>query len=95
MSVDDSASAAVARALTAKTADAAAGAAQAATGPHRWEDVAVRWEVVADGCCETCGRWHGQVMGLAELEQNVMPLGGPVHGCEHGGGCGCAAMPVL
>ena len=54
----------------------------------------MRWQVVADGCCEVCDRWNGVVLGLAELEENVMPLGGPVHGCERGGACECSAVPA-
>ncbi|WP_114797318.1 hypothetical protein [Gaiella occulta] len=64
------------------------------SGGRRWDDMDVMWRVAAQGCCEVCDRHHGLVLTLAELEEQVMPLGGPVHGCERGGGCGCRAMPA-
>ncbi len=94
MSVDGSASAAVEGALRREAGDAAVDAAKAVTTPGTWDDTDVRWQVIASGCCEVCGRHDGQVMTLAELEDWVMPLGGPVHGCERGGACECRALPA-
>ena len=94
MSVDGSVSAAVERALRREVGDAAVDAARAVTTPGTWDSVDVRWEVIAEGCCSVCDRHHGQVMSLVELEERVMPLGGPVYGCEREGACGCRAMPA-
>ena len=94
VSLDESASAAVERALRRQAGDAAADAAKAVITPGTWDDTDVRWQVVAVSCCEVCDRWNGQVMTLPELEELVMPLGGPVHGCEREGACECSAMPA-
>lgn len=94
VSVDGSASDAVERALRKQAGDAAVDAARAVTTPGTWDDADVRWEVVADGCCEVCDRHHGQVLALSELEEQVMPLGGPVYGCEREGACECRALPA-
>lgn len=94
MSVDGSVSAAVERALREQAGDALVDAARPVITRATWDHVDVRWEVIAVGCCEVCDRHHGRVFSLDELEETVMPLGGPVYGCERGGACECRALPA-
>jgi hypothetical protein len=55
-------------------------------------DAVLLWRVSAAGCCAVCEGWDGEVFTLPELEEMVMPLDGPVHGCERGGSCTCTVQ---